>query len=83
MEGVDIVDVLLALVHLALDPMPVQVAEEMVDVFGRRRVAFPLADVERQQGLVGMRRRLLTDAPEVLLQVTDQAVVQLLADEVR
>lgn len=47
------VDILPALVFLALDPMPVQVGEEAVDVGRAGRVAVPFAGVVAQERLVG------------------------------
>lgn len=65
MKCVYVVDVLLALIHLPLDPMSVEVLEEMVDVFRRDRVSVPFADVEGEEGLIGMSLRLLNQVFEV------------------
>jgi hypothetical protein len=51
-QSVDVVDVLLALVDLALNPMSVEVTEEMVVVGAGGGVSVPLLDVESQKSLV-------------------------------
>jgi hypothetical protein len=45
-QRVDVIDVLLSLVHLPLDPMPVKIPEQMVVVLRGDRVSLPLLDVE-------------------------------------
>lgn len=55
MESVNIVDILLAFVNLTLNPMSVEVSEQMVDVLRRRGVSVPFADVEGKKGFVGVR----------------------------
>jgi hypothetical protein len=49
MQSVDVEDVLLPLIHLALDPMSVEVSEEMVDVLRSGSVSIPLSDVEAEK----------------------------------
>ena len=82
MEGVDVVDILLPLVHLSLDPMSIQIAEEMVDVLGRSRVSIPFSDVEGQQGLIRVGLRLIVDGLEMVGEVRDEVVVQIFAEKV-
>jgi hypothetical protein len=45
-QRVDVIDVLLSLVHLPLDPMAVKIPEQMVVVLRGGRVSLPLLDVE-------------------------------------
>jgi len=45
MQCINIEDVFLALVDLALDPVSVEIFEKVVVVPARRRVSFPLLDV--------------------------------------
>lgn len=54
MKCVNIIDVLFALVDFSLDPMSIEVSEEMIIVLGSIGVSLPLADVECEQGLVGV-----------------------------
>lgn len=46
MKCVDIVDILLSLVYFSLDPVSVEVTEQMIDVIGSGRVPIPFSDVE-------------------------------------
>lgn len=59
MQSVNVVDVLFALVDFALNPMAVEVAKKMMDVFGGNRVAVPFLDVVGQQTLVSVLLRFL------------------------
>lgn len=79
MKSVDIVNVLLALINLPLDPMPVEVFEEMVDVFGSCGISVPLVDVECEEGFVCVCLGLVDDCLEVAVEVLDQVVIQILA----
>lgn len=76
MQSVNIVDILLPLINLALDPMTVEVSEEMVDVLRRRGVSVPFTDVEGQKGFVGVRSRLCHQSGKVGGQICDEIVVQ-------
>ncbi len=55
MQSVVIVDILLALINLSLDPMSIQISEEMVVVLCGIGVSLPLTDVEGQERLVRVR----------------------------
>ena len=59
MQCVDIVRVLFAFIHLTLDPVPVEIPEQMMDVFSGDRVAIPFPNIERKQSLVSMSFGLL------------------------
>jgi hypothetical protein len=61
-ESVDIVDILLSFIHLAFNPMTVEVSEEVIVEFGSICVAFPFSDVEGEKGFVGVRLCILADA---------------------
>ena len=52
MQGVDVVDVLFAFVHLPLDPVAVEISEQMVVVLSSGGVALPLFDVEMEKSLI-------------------------------
>jgi hypothetical protein len=82
MQGVDIVDFLLALVDLAFHPVAVEVSEEMVDVLGRGGVAFPFACVEAEEGLFGVILRGFVDVFKVAGKVETEEVVELFAEKV-
>ena len=66
MQGVDIVDILLAFVHLPLYPVPVEISEQMMIVCPCCSIAVPLFDVLGEQGFVGV----LNDTCVYLLEVT-------------
>ena len=83
MQRVYVVDVLLALIHLPLDPVPVEIPEEVVDVFGGNRITTPFFDIEGEQRLVGMRFGPGVELEQVLFEVLDQLVVQLFSEEMR
>lgn len=46
MQGVDFVNVLLAFVHFSLDPVAIEIPEEVVVVISSGGVAVPFFDVE-------------------------------------
>jgi hypothetical protein len=75
MQRVDVVDILFALVNLSLDPMSIEVAEKVVDVFGSDCVSTPFLDVKGEQSLVGVRFALVYEIIEVVLQVIYKLVV--------
>ena len=52
-----------------------------MDVFGRNRVALPLANVEREKGFVGMHFRLGKEIVEMGSKVVGQLLVELLTEE--
>jgi hypothetical protein len=83
MQGVDIVDVLLPFIDLSLNPVAIQVSEQMVDVLGGGGVPYPFPDVKGEQGFVGMDFGLLEEFFEVCLEVIDELVVELLTEKVR
>jgi hypothetical protein len=81
-EGVNVIDVLLSLVNLSLDPMPVEVSEEVVDVLGGDSVTAPFLDVKGEKSLVGVRPGLVYEIAQMGLEVFDQFVVQFFAEKV-
>jgi hypothetical protein len=54
MKCVDIIDVLLALVNFALDPMSIEISEEMIVVLGSIGISLPFTDVECEQCFIGV-----------------------------
>lgn len=56
---VNIIDVFLALIHLSLHPVPIQVPEQMVDIFSSGGVPIPFPDVEGEKCLICMGSRIL------------------------
>ena len=79
----DVVHSLAALINLTLDPMTIQVREQMVDV-GRGSSEFdPLLRVVLQQRDIHELFRVFTDHLEVLLEVSDQVRVQVTATQRR
>lgn len=82
MEGVNVIDVFLSLVDLALDPVPVEVSEEMVVVCACSCVSVPLFDVECEKSFIGVFDHLGVDAFEMFLEVVIEAFVEVLAKEV-
>lgn len=54
MKCVDIIDVLLSLIDFTLDPMSIEVSEEMIVVLGSIGISLPFTDVECEQGFVGV-----------------------------
>lgn len=59
MKRVDIVNILLPLIYFSLDPVSVEVAEQMVDITGGGGVPIPLLDIERKQGFFFVNLALL------------------------
>lgn len=80
-ENVDVVDISLALVNLALDPMSVKITEQVVDVLGSNSVSVPLADIKCQKSLAAVVFGLVAEAPQMLRQVFCQLLVQILAEK--
>jgi hypothetical protein len=76
-ERVHIVDILFALVHLALDPVAVEVSEEMVIELCRIRVTFPFSDVKGEKGFVGVRFCILVYAVQMCAQILSKKLVKL------
>lgn len=56
---VNIIDVFLALIHLSLHPVPIQVPEQMVDIFSSSGVPVPFPDVKGEECLICMGSRIL------------------------
>lgn len=56
---VNIINVLLAFIHLSLHPVSVQVPEEMVDIFSSSGVSVPFPNVKSEKRLVCMGARIL------------------------
>lgn len=56
---VDIIDVLLAFIHLPLHPVSVQVPEQVVNIFCSSGISVPLSDVKGKKRLICMRGRIL------------------------
>ena len=83
MQSVDIVDILLTLLDLSLDPVAIEVAEEMVVVSAGSGVALPLFDIEAEQRLIRVLDHLFMHTGEVALQVLVKSVVEILAEKVR
>jgi hypothetical protein len=54
-KRVNIVDILFALVHLALDPVTVEIFEEVIIELRCICVTFPFSDVKGEKGFVGVR----------------------------
>jgi hypothetical protein len=80
-EGVDIVDIFLALVHLALDPVAVEVSEEMVIELRSICVTLPLSDVEAEKGFIGMRLRILVHAAQMCSEILSEKLIKLFAEK--
>jgi len=81
---VDWVDVLPALVLLALDPVPVEIGEQSVDIRRADRVALPLVRIVAQQLIV---RQTVRDRPvphglQVLREVVGERPVQVGAHQI-
>lgn len=82
MKSVDVVDVFLSLINLALNPVPIEVSEQMIIVGACGRVSVPLLDVKCEKGLVGMLDHLGVDAFEVLFEVVVEAFVEIFSEKV-
>jgi hypothetical protein len=78
-ESINIVNILLPLVHFPLDPMPIQVSEEMVDVFGSGSISVPFSDVESEEGFVCVFLRLVYKFFKVGIEVCDEVLIEILA----
>ena len=63
--------------------MSVEVPEEMVVVRRRSGVSLPFLDIEREQALVDMLRRLVSYVLEVVLEVADEVFVEVFAEKMR
>lgn len=83
MECVDVIDILLAFIYLALDPMSIEVAEQMVGVRGGCGVSIPIPNVEAKQGLIFVGLALFEDFLEMVGEVVAQVFVEVLAEEMR
>jgi hypothetical protein len=82
MQRIDVIYVLLALVHLPLDPVAVEISEQVIVVLCSGRVPLPFLDVEVQQGFVAVLLCRLQDLGKVAVEVFDEVVVELLSKEV-
>jgi hypothetical protein len=76
MQCVDIVDILLPFINFSLDPMSIEIAEEMVDIFGGNCVTPPFFDIESEQRLVGVGLAFIHKAIEMVLEVINELVVE-------
>lgn len=83
MECVDIIDILLAFVDLPLDPVPVEISKEVVNVFSGRCIAAPFTDIVCQEGFVVVLFRLFDKGLKVLVEIVDEPVVKFLTQQMR
>lgn len=82
-ERVNIVDILFALVHLALDPVAVEVSEEVVIELRSIRITFPFSDVKGEKCLVGVRFCILVNTVQMCAQILSKKLVKLFAEKMR
>jgi hypothetical protein len=80
-EGVDIVDILFPFVHLALDPVAVEVSEEMVIELGGICVTFPFSNVEGEKGFVCVRLCILVHAVQMCAKILSKKLIKLFAEK--
>lgn len=64
-QSVDIVYVFLSLIHFPLDPMSVEVPEQMIDELCSNGVPVPFSDVESEESFVDMGRGRIDEIFEV------------------
>ena len=83
MQGVNIVDILLAFVHFPFHPMSIQIAEQITDIFGSGSVSFPFSNVEGQEGFVGVSLRFEGDLLKMSLKVTNEVIIKIFPEQVR
>lgn len=62
--------------------MSIEVPEEMVDVFRRRRVPIPFSNIECKESLVDVLLWFKNQAFEILHEIFDEVLVQILAEKV-
>jgi len=62
--------------------MPVEVTEEMVVVGSGGSVSVPFLDIVCKQGFISVLDHLCMDTSEMFLEVTIEALVKVLAEEV-
>jgi hypothetical protein len=80
-ESVDIVDILLSFIHLAFNPMTVEVSEEVIVEFGSICVAFPFSDVEGEKGFVGMRLCILAHTAQMCTEILSKKLIELFSEK--
>jgi hypothetical protein len=80
-ESVDVVDILLSFIHLAFNPMTVEVSEEVIVEFGSICVALPFSYVEGEKGFVGMRLCILAHAAQMCAEILAKKLVKLLSEK--
>lgn len=76
MKRVDVVNVLLPLIYFPLDPVSVEVAEQVIDVVGGGRVSVPLPDVKAEQRFLFVSLTLREDFFEVVGEVISEVLVK-------
>lgn len=81
-QSIDVVDVPLTLIYLALYPVAVQVVEEMVDVLCRDCKAVPLFDVEAEKILSALLDCFVVEFGEVSTEVVGELLVQFFTKKV-
>ena len=82
MQSIDIVDVLLALIHLSLHPVAIEVPEEIVVVLRSIRVPLPFSDVVGQKRLVTNILGFARDKSQMGIEVLIKKLVELLTKQV-
>lgn len=83
MERVDIVDSLLALVHLTLHPVPIKVPEHVVDVLGSGGVSVPFLDVVVEEGFVLILEGFFAELGKMFFEERNQVLVKFVAQKMR
>ena len=73
---VDIVNAFLSFIHLSLNPVTVEVTEEVVDVFCGGSVSVPFSDVEGEKALFSMAFGSRVDSLEVIGKVLGEECVE-------
>lgn len=81
-QSVNVVNILLPLVHFALNPVTVKIAENMVVVLSSSCIPLPFPDIIRKQSFICGAGRNIVDAVEMFREVLNQVDVKVLATKV-
>jgi hypothetical protein len=76
MQGVNVVDVLLTLVHLTLDPMSIEVTEQVIVVLRSGSISLPFSNIVLKELFPRILLRVFANLVKMLIQVFLQPVVQ-------
>ena len=81
MEGIDIKHILLAFFHFSLNPVPVEVSENMIVVASRCCESLPLPDIIVKKTFLAQSGCVVQNTSQMLLQILGKVLIKLFAQK--